>query len=235
MSNNNQTIREWEVKGCKVREIRVSHLGLPHFYVLNISQNTTLRSGSSPDPPTRHGCLPNRSGNEVLSSLAASDTETLDQSGRFGQLQGSKAQRGLMVRLGCPIIVLHVFSLFTQTASTQDILYPYGPGNRDLETPKMDDGSSPEISLLIPFVFFNIPYRSIYVNNNGVISFNVQMCTTASAEMSITENPPSEKYWKGQRKMSGSTSRMCPPSPLPGSLLQHGTRSPSMEEARQPQ
>ncbi|XP_047199382.1 alpha-tectorin [Hippoglossus stenolepis] len=82
---------------------------------------------------------------------------------------------GPMVRLGCPIIVLHFFTIFAQTASTQDILYPYGPGHRDLETPKMDDGSSPEISLLIPFVFFNIPYRSIYVNNNGVISFNVQV------------------------------------------------------------
>ncbi|KAF7643663.1 hypothetical protein LDENG_00235640 [Lucifuga dentata] len=39
----------------------------------------------------------------------------------------------------------------------------------------MDDGSSPEITLLIPFIFFNVPYRSIYVNNNGVISFNVQV------------------------------------------------------------
>lgn len=28
----------------------------------------------------------------------------------------------------------------------------------------MDDGSSPEITLLIPFIFFNIPYRSIYVS-----------------------------------------------------------------------
>uniref|UniRef100_A0A3Q2CMV0 Tectorin alpha n=1 Tax=Cyprinodon variegatus TaxID=28743 RepID=A0A3Q2CMV0_CYPVA len=56
-----------------------------------------------------------------------------------------------------------------------DVLYPYGPGHRDLETPKMDDGSSPEIPLLIPFIFFNVPYRSIYVNNNGVISFSVQV------------------------------------------------------------
>lgn len=68
----------------------------------------------------------------------------------------------------------------------------------------MDDGSSPEITLSIPFIFFNSPYRSIYVsipsknwllpqrggfeqdgflkhglclqvNNNGVISFNVQV------------------------------------------------------------
>ncbi|KAM4544548.1 alpha-tectorin isoform 1-T1 [Odontesthes bonariensis] len=81
-----------------------------------------------------------------------------------------------MVRPCCPVILLHLFSIFAQKgASTKDVLYPYGPGHRDLETPKMDDGSSPEIALLVPFFFFNVPYRSIYVNNNGVISFNVQV------------------------------------------------------------
>lgn len=99
-----------------------------------------------------------------------------------------------MVRPGCPVILLHIFSILAHTrgirhanielayhslpqllqfdellyiifqGNTQDTLYPYGPGHRDLETPKMDDGSSPEITLLIPFIFFNIPYRSIYVS-----------------------------------------------------------------------
>ncbi|CAL8305053.1 alpha-tectorin [Gadus morhua] len=74
-----------------------------------------------------------------------------------------------------PVIVLHLLSIFAQIrAGNQDIMYPYGPG-RDQETPKMDDGSSAEVVLLLPFVFFNGPYRSIYVNNNGVISFNVQV------------------------------------------------------------
>ncbi|KAM8834963.1 alpha-tectorin [Synchiropus picturatus] len=83
---------------------------------------------------------------------------------------------GEMFRSDCTVALLYVFSIFTHTeAGSHDILYPYGPAHRDLETPKMDDGSSPEITLLIPFVFFNIPYRSIYVNNNGVISFNVQV------------------------------------------------------------
>lgn len=43
-------------------------------------------------------------------------------------------------------------------------MYPYGLSHRDLETPKMDDGSSPEITLIIHFIFFNVPYRSIYVS-----------------------------------------------------------------------
>lgn len=49
-------------------------------------------------------------------------------------------------------------------ALSQDTLYPFGPSHRDLETPKMDDGSSPEIPLLIPFIFFSVPYRSLYVS-----------------------------------------------------------------------
>lgn len=55
-------------------------------------------------------------------------------------------------------------ALFVFSASAQDIMYPYGPAHRDLETPKMDDGSSPEITLTIQFVFFSVPYRSIYVS-----------------------------------------------------------------------
>ncbi|XP_010781524.1 cGMP-dependent protein kinase 1-like [Notothenia coriiceps] len=81
-----------------------------------------------------------------------------------------------MVRPGCPVILIHLFSIFVQSgARTREILYPYGPNHRDLETPKMDDGSSPEITLSTNFVFFNAPYRIIYINNNGVISFNVQV------------------------------------------------------------
>lgn len=98
-----------------------------------------------------------------------------------------------MVRSGCPVFLLHLFSVLVQTggivhtkcgqnrfntsasnfqalrlclsfsASAQDIMYPYGAAHRDLETPKMDDGSSPEITLTIQFVFFSVPYRSIYV------------------------------------------------------------------------
>lgn len=55
-------------------------------------------------------------------------------------------------------------ALFVFSASAQDIMYPYGAAHRDLETPKMDDGSSPEITLTIQFVFFSVPYRSIYVS-----------------------------------------------------------------------
>ncbi|XP_016141425.1 alpha-tectorin-like [Sinocyclocheilus grahami] len=75
----------------------------------------------------------------------------------------------------CLLAFLCPHFLFPYLAFSQDILYPFGPAHRDLETPKMDDGSSSEIPLLIPFIFLNVPYRSLYVNNNGVISFNIQV------------------------------------------------------------
>lgn len=40
--------------------------------------------------PTRHGWIPNRSGNEVLSSLTASDTETLEQSRPVWSVAGNR-------------------------------------------------------------------------------------------------------------------------------------------------
>lgn len=58
----------------------------------------------------------------------------------------------------------NVFWSLPPPAFSQDILYPFGPAYRDLETPKMDDGSSPEIPILIPFIYFAIPYRSLYVS-----------------------------------------------------------------------
>lgn len=60
------------------------------------------------------------------------------------------------------------------------------------------------------------------------------MCTTASEAMSITGNLVNQKYWRGRRKMLGSTLGTCPTSQLLGPLFQHGTKSPSTEEAKQP-
>lgn len=41
-------------------------------------------------------------------------------------------------------------------------LYPFW--QNDTKTPKVDDGSSPEIKISVPFIFFGAPYRSIYVS-----------------------------------------------------------------------
>ncbi|GCC20590.1 hypothetical protein chiPu_0019153 [Chiloscyllium punctatum] len=56
-----------------------------------------------------------------------------------------------------------------------ELLYQFGTRSSDSETPKVDDGGSPEIPLSITFPFFAMGQRSLHVNNNGVISFNVQV------------------------------------------------------------
>uniref|UniRef100_A0A8D2MVG0 Alpha-tectorin n=1 Tax=Zonotrichia albicollis TaxID=44394 RepID=A0A8D2MVG0_ZONAL len=48
---------------------------------------------------------------------------------------------------------------------TMASLYPYW--QNDTKTPKVDDGSSPEIKISVPFIFFGAPYRSIYVSGES--------------------------------------------------------------------
>uniref|UniRef100_A0A8B9GYH7 NIDO domain-containing protein n=1 Tax=Astyanax mexicanus TaxID=7994 RepID=A0A8B9GYH7_ASTMX len=42
----------------------------------------------------------------------------------------------------------------------------------DIENARIDDGSSPAISLLQPFTFFGTTYDQVYVNNNGDLTFD---------------------------------------------------------------
>ncbi|KAK1153453.1 alpha-tectorin [Acipenser oxyrinchus oxyrinchus] len=94
-----------------------------------------------------------------------------------------------MVCCRSPAAWLHlVFILTPNGVLSLDILYPFGLAFRDSETPKMDDGSSAEVPLLIQFIFFNMPYRSIFVNNNGVISFNVQVSQFTPEAFPLTDS-----------------------------------------------
>ncbi|XP_035289969.1 alpha-tectorin isoform X1 [Anguilla anguilla] len=94
-----------------------------------------------------------------------------------------------MVKPSIRLVLIHlVYILAPKGALSQDILYPFGQAYRDAETPKMDDGSSTELFLLIPFVFFNVPHRSIYINNNGVISFNVQVSQFTPEAFPLTDS-----------------------------------------------
>ncbi|NWR44242.1 TECTA protein, partial [Regulus satrapa] len=55
---------------------------------------------------------------------------------------------------------------------TGSLLYPDGQDQGDETIPKHDDGTFREISLSIPFTFYGKSYQTVFVNNNGVISFN---------------------------------------------------------------
>ncbi|NWR95963.1 TECTA protein, partial [Furnarius figulus] len=52
------------------------------------------------------------------------------------------------------------------------LLYPYGLDHGDQKNPKHDDGTSERITLSVPFTFYGKPHKSLFVNNNGVISFD---------------------------------------------------------------
>ncbi|NWX42830.1 SNED1 protein, partial [Steatornis caripensis] len=53
------------------------------------------------------------------------------------------------------------------------LLYPFGREVGDQTTPCEDDGMSPEIFLWENFSFYGQRHRSLYVNNNGVVSFGM--------------------------------------------------------------
>ncbi|XP_077196888.1 alpha-tectorin-like [Paroedura picta] len=59
-----------------------------------------------------------------------------------------------------------------EAAETDMLLYPFGPEYQDRRTPKADDGASPPVPISEDFYFFAHKFRSLYVNNNGVVSFD---------------------------------------------------------------
>ncbi|XP_054855759.1 sushi, nidogen and EGF-like domain-containing protein 1 [Eublepharis macularius] len=77
----------------------------------------------------------------------------------------------------CVFLLLAVGSTLTSPVqdSKDSLMYPYGPNQGDMENPKEDDGTSPEITLTEPFAFYGKQYHSLYVNNNGVVSFGVNV------------------------------------------------------------
>ncbi|XP_038668933.1 alpha-tectorin-like [Scyliorhinus canicula] len=55
--------------------------------------------------------------------------------------------------------------------SINDHFYPFGTANGDVTNPKVDDGGSTRVNISTSFPFFSSSYNSLYVNNNGVVSF----------------------------------------------------------------
>lgn len=67
----------------------------------------------------------------------------------------------------------------------RELMYPFW--QNDTKTPKVDDGSSSEIKLATPIFFFGVPYRTVYVNNNGVVSFNVLVSQFTPESFPLTD------------------------------------------------
>ncbi|XP_059386333.1 uncharacterized protein LOC132121166 [Carassius carassius] len=69
------------------------------------------------------------------------------------------------------LVFISVMSL-ARVQTTAEIFYPFGSAAGDTNNTAQDDGSSPVIQLLSPFLFFGRTYQQIYVNNNGYLTFN---------------------------------------------------------------
>uniref|UniRef100_A0A671KZP7 NIDO domain-containing protein n=1 Tax=Sinocyclocheilus anshuiensis TaxID=1608454 RepID=A0A671KZP7_9TELE len=63
-------------------------------------------------------------------------------------------------------------TFFFSLLAAQALFYPFGSAAGDTINAAVDDGSSPVIQLLSPFLFFGRTYWQIYVNNNGHLTFN---------------------------------------------------------------
>ncbi|XP_066520069.1 mucin-22-like [Hoplias malabaricus] len=58
------------------------------------------------------------------------------------------------------------------TAAAPSLFYQFGAGSGDTVFFGSDDGSSPAINLLTPFIFFGHAYSQIYINVNGHLTFD---------------------------------------------------------------
>ncbi|XP_041427671.1 alpha-tectorin-like [Xenopus laevis] len=80
--------------------------------------------------------------------------------------------------------------------ATDPILYPYGPSEGDKVTPKKDDGATSAIPISSVFIFFEKQHNSLYVNNNGVISFGVAVSSYTPNAFPLADGRPFvAPYW----------------------------------------
>ncbi|NWI91347.1 TECTA protein, partial [Pitta sordida] len=75
------------------------------------------------------------------------------------------------------------------------VLYPFGTGVGDEATAHEDDGMSPAISLWEKFSFFGQSQRSLYVNNNGLLSFGMGVPTFTPEPFPLPGRPFVAPFW----------------------------------------
>ncbi|XP_042296355.1 IgGFc-binding protein-like [Sceloporus undulatus] len=83
-------------------------------------------------------------------------------------------------------------STFSPLKPKELLLYPYGTEHGDTRNPKSDDATSPEISTAVPFPFYSKKHHSLYVDNNGVISFGMTVPEFVQTPdpLPLDEGPP---------------------------------------------
>ncbi|KAG8143308.1 hypothetical protein E2320_000547 [Naja naja] len=86
------------------------------------------------------------------------------------------------------------------------LLYPYGETQGDSENPVADDGNSPEITIKKSFSFYGKKYNSLFVNNNGVVSFGKYVSEYTPTAFPLKEGIPFvAPFWADvDNRVSGS-------------------------------
>lgn len=74
----------------------------------------------------------------------------------------------------CCFLLSALFCCLGSDALSLKELYPYGSQD-ELLNKEASDVSSPEISLAVPIVHFQDTFGSVYVNDNGLLSFMTEV------------------------------------------------------------
>uniref|UniRef100_A0A8C6Y043 NIDO domain-containing protein n=1 Tax=Naja naja TaxID=35670 RepID=A0A8C6Y043_NAJNA len=105
-------------------------------------------------------------------------------------------------------LLLAVGSALPCLAASQktSLLYPYGETQGDSENPVADDGNSPEITIKKSFSFYGKKYNSLFVNNNGVVSFGKYVSEYTPTAFPLKEGIPFvAPFWADvDNRVSGS-------------------------------
>ncbi|KAL1423396.1 hypothetical protein MTO96_021153 [Rhipicephalus appendiculatus] len=84
----------------------------------------------------------------------------------------------------CAVFSLLLFVCSVNCLSEAD-LYPYGV-NQDQSLPRENDISSAEVQLNTPITFYGTEYSTLYVNDNGIVSFLTEVPSFFSAPFPLT-------------------------------------------------
>eukprot|EP00731_Ephydatia_muelleri_P016403 Em0009g827a len=86
-------------------------------------------------------------------------------------------------------LLLLLLRLPSGTTVPLSSFYSYGSAAGDTLLPPNDDGSSPSIPLPAPFLFFGTYYSTIFVNNNGDLSFGQTWSSYVPTQFPIPTYP----------------------------------------------
>ncbi|XP_053547101.1 alpha-tectorin-like [Bombina bombina] len=106
-----------------------------------------------------------------------------------------------------PLLLLAVTACFGEDKpATESVLYPYGLSVGDKETPRKDDGASNRLTISVPFTFFGKTHNSLFVNNNGVISFGIAVSQYTPNAFPLSNGSPFvAPYWGDVNNERGGT------------------------------